>query len=248
MPPKTLILIPAFNEAMNLPDLIAECGSAMPDTPVLIVSDGSVDETAVVALRHGALVLDLPFNLGVSGAVQVGFQYALRHGYERVVRIDGDGQHPPEGIPVLLERLEEGDVDIVIGSRFGTVDSITSTLPRRLGISVLGAILTRMCKASITDPTSGFMALNRRMLYFFSQTYPTDYPEPEALALLRRQGFSFAEVSVRFRERQGGVSTIGPWGAVYFVAKVSLALIVDRMRGVDPRLNASNVDHLLEAM
>lgn len=241
-----LIIIPAYNEQRSLGPLLEEVRRDCPEADVLVIDDGSRDLTAPVARHHGARLLALPHNLGVGGAVQAGFRYALEAGYRTVARIDADGQHPPGHIRRLRERLDRGDVDMVVASRFApdAEKGYQSTGMRRLGISVLAGALTRICRQDVTDPTSGFFLINRRLLYFFAHHYPTDYPEPEALALLRRHGYAFAEVGVSFRDRTAGVSTIGRWNAVYYMIKVGLALLVDRARPADPRFERARVPEL----
>jgi len=234
---QTLIIIPAYNEEGALPGLLAEVKAAAPGTPITVINDCSLDHTAAVARKHGALVLDLPCNLGVGGAVQAGFQYAFARGYKYVIRCDGDGQHPPSEIPKLVEAMKAGDVDLVVGSRFLHEDkeSYKSTALRSAGIRGLALVLSVICRARITDPTSGFQMLNRPLLAYFAHSYPLDYPEPESLALLRRQGYRFREVAARFRPRLTGKSSIRSWGAFYYLLKVGLALLVDRARPVNPR-------------
>ena len=195
----TLILIPAYNEAGSLTALLQEVREAMPGFPVLVVSDGSSDDSARVAAAEGARVLDLPCNLGVSGAVQAGFMYARDRGFTHVIRIDGDGQHPPLEIPKLMAVMAERGVDLVIGSRFLGGGGKSSNALRLFGIRGLSWFLSGICRAKVTDPTSGFMMINQVLLHYFAQRYPADYPEPEALALLRRQGYVFAEADVDFR-------------------------------------------------
>lgn len=238
-----LILIPAYNEEAALPGLLAEIREAMPNTDICVINDCSLDQTASVARQHGALVLDLPCNLGVGGAVQAGFQYAFARGYRYVLRCDGDGQHPPAEMPRLVEAMKVGDVDLVLGSRFLNHDrqSYKSTLLRSAGIHGLAFALTLICRARVTDPTSGFQMINRPLLAYFAHSYPLDYPEPEALALLRRQGYRFREVGVRFRPRLTGKSSIRSWGTLYYMLKVGLALVVDRARPVNTRYARHNV-------
>ena len=244
--PSMVILIPAFNEQRSLGALLDEVKRECPGRDVVVIDDGSSDLSAPVARAHGARVLSLPHNLGVGGAVQAGFRYAFEAGYAFAVRLDADGQHPPAAIARLEARMAAGDVDMVVASRFveGTGEGYQSTAMRQLGIGLLARALTRICRQSVTDPTSGFFLVNRRLLYFFAHRYPTDYPEPEALALLRRQGYSFAEVGAVFRERRQGVSSIGGWGSIYYMIKVGLALLVDRARRVDPRFERSRLPEM----
>lgn len=235
LPGRRLILVPAYNEEASLGSLLDEVRALYPETDVLVVSDGSVDGTARLAAARGAIVLDLPCNLGVGGAVQAGFRYAWDHGYDRVIRLDGDGQHPPSEIPRLEAGLAEGGADLIVGSRFLDRSSYASTAVRRLGIRALALFLSVICRRRVTDPTSGFWLVNRPLLRYFAFDYPSDYPEPEALALLRRQGYDFREVPALFRPRHAGESSIHAWDAVYYALKVGLALVIDRIRPMDLR-------------
>jgi len=230
------VVIPAYNEEASLPDLLRELSEAQPDAFVVVVSDGSRDRTADVARAAGATVLDLPCNLGVGGAVQAGLRFVWSQGFDRVVRIDGDGQHPPSEIVRLLDVSDRSEADLVVGSRFLDAASYgSSTAARRLGILALSTFLSAICRARVTDPTSGMWCLRGPLLAYFAHEYPSEYPEPEALALLRRQGYRFVEVPVKFRPRQHGESTIGRWDALYFALKVGLALVMDRVRPINRR-------------
>lgn len=235
-----MILIPAFNEELSLSGLLADTAQALPGIPVVVIDDGSSDNTAAVARQCGATVLSVPCNCGVGGAVQLGLQYAASHGYEHVLRMDGDGQHPPSEAWRLLVAMRDDPCDLIVGSRFGGGGSTTTTFVRRIGIQCLAVLLSKICRSRVTDPTSGFWLLRRRLIAVFAREYPRDYPEPEALALLRRLGYSFREVPVAFRERTAGRSSIGRWSAFYFTLKVGLALCVDRVKPVNPRLAARN--------
>lgn len=235
------VLIPAYNEALSLPGLLAELKEAYPDFFVLVVDDGSTDQTAAVARACGAHVISMPYNAGVGTVVQTGFQYALRNGFDYLLRLDGDGQHPPDQAVHLLDVMRKGEADLVIGTRFGGEEKMISTRLRYLGVRFLAMFLSLICRSRITDPTSGFWLVNKRLLYVFSRTYPCDYPEPEALALVSRLGFDCKEVPVRFRSRVAGESSIGRWDTFFHAFKVLLALIVDRLRPVDERLSAKQV-------
>jgi hypothetical protein len=237
----TLIIVPALNEEESIPIVLREIREHMQGFHIVVVNDGSMDRTAAVARRAGAQVLDLPCNLGVGDAVQTGFRYAYEQGYAYAVRCDGDGQHAPSDFSRLLQVFEKDDVDLVIGSRFLGAGSYSNTWVRTFGIGGLSWFLSLICRKRVTDPTSGLQALNRPLLYFFSRFYPKDYPEPEALALMRRQGYDFAEVPATFRERQAGRSSIRGWGTLYYTFKVFLALLVDRARPVDVRFSRSNL-------
>lgn len=242
----TVVIIPAYNEEGAIGELLDEVRQHVPALDVIVINDGSTDGTAKIARAKGVKVLDLPCNLGVGGAVQTGFRHAYDQGYRFVVRIDGDGQHPPDEIPKLIAAMSNagGDMDMVIGSRFAGARSYASTPFRLLGIKMLAFFLSSICRSRITDPTSGFWLVNRKLLFYFAHDYPSEYPEPEAIALLRRHGFSFQEVPVRFRPRKVGFSSIGAWGTVYYMMKVGLALVVDRIRPIDPRFARENLGHI----
>ena len=230
-----LVVVPAFNEEASLGGLLAEIRSALPQVRVLVISDGSKDQTVAVAHSCGVEVLDLPHNMGVGGAMQAGFQYAISNGFDYVLRMDGDGQHPPDEAPKLIARMAASGADLVVGSRFGATQECVSTRFRYVGIRTLALFLSLICRARISDPTSGFWLVSHPLLEYFARYYPTDYPEPEALALMRRQGYVFVEAPARFRERQAGQSSIGSVDALYYMIKVGLALLVDRVREVNPR-------------
>jgi glycosyltransferase involved in cell wall biosynthesis len=239
-----LLILPAYNEAESLEILLPEVAREARDLDVLVVNDGSTDGTAAAARRHGAALLDLACNLGVGGAVQTGFAYAWSRGYRFAVRCDADGQHPPAEIGRLLAAVRQGEADVAVGSRFLGRSEVGATWVRSIGIACLARFLSLLCRTRVTDPTSGFQAVNRVAMRFLACCYPSDYPEPEALALLRRQGYGFREVAVRFRERLAGVSTLDGWTTVNFAFKVFLALCVGRARPVDARLSRRS---LLEA-
>ena len=240
-PARGVVLIPAYNEEAALPALLAEVQRELPTLQAVVINDGSSDQTAAVARAAGAHVLDLPCNLGVGGGIQVGFQYALRRGFDYALRLDADGQHPPSEAWKLMEAMRAQSCDLVIGSRFGGTKIDISTRLRYMGIRALALFLSIICRARVSDPTSGFWLVNRQLLHLFSQYYPCDYPEPEALALLRRLGYSFHEQPVTFRLRTAGHSSIGRWDTLYYALKVGLALSVDRVRPVDDRLSAKRV-------
>lgn len=237
-----LIIIPVFNEEEAIGPLLDELQQALPGANVLVINDGSADWTARVVGGRGVAILDLPCNLGVGGAVQAGFQYAYEKGYRCVIRIDGDGQHPPAEIPKLIKAMEEEEADLIIGSRFRGDTAFVSNLVRYLGVKILALFLSLICKSRVTDPTSGFWMVNSPLLCYFAHEYPVEYPEPEAIALMRRHGFSFREVPVTFRRRTAGRSSIGPWGTLYYMMKVGLALLVDRIRPIDIRYVRSNLE------
>lgn len=225
-----VVAVPAYNEEESLRELIPDIRHALPGAHLVIINDGSSDFTLRVAKAHGADVLDIPHNMGVGGAMQLAFQYAVRRGCRSVLRIDSDGQHPPREAVRLIEKYLETKADLVVGSRFGATSKCVSTGFRYVGIRCLSFFLSRICRVKMSDPTSGFWFVNGSLVDYFAHDFPTEYPEPEALALMRRLGYSYAEVPVRFRPRIAGVSSIGPFDAFYFIIKVGIALVVDRVR------------------
>ncbi|WFB35656.1 glycosyltransferase family 2 protein [Kiritimatiellota bacterium B12222] len=237
-----LLIVPCFNEALSIPRLIQEVREADVGLDIILINDGSSDQTVRVAKSLNILIIDLPCNLGVGHAVQTGFQYGVIHGYDYLVRIDGDGQHPPIEIHKMLQAAAGVSADLVVGSRFGGEQTLISTRTRYLGAQALARFLSMICQSKISDPTSGFWLVKRPLFSYFAREFPTDYPEPEALAILRRQGYAYAEVPVQFRVRELGESSIKSWGTIYYAMKVGLALVVDRLRPVN-RGYAKGWDH-----
>lgn len=232
---RILVILPALNEGRNIAGAVRGIRGRLPQVDVLVVDDGSSDDTAAEARAAGAQVLELPYNLGIGAAVQAGFQFARAFDYDIVLRNDGDGQHAPANNIDLLARLESGDVDVVIGSRFIDASGDYGTpLPRRLGSAILARLLTSVIGQRVTDPTSGCAAFNRDAIHFFAQAYPHDYPEPEAIVMLHRGGLRQIEAPVRMTPRQHGDSSITPLRSVYYMIKVILAILVNLLRR--PRL------------
>ncbi|MCH8994164.1 MAG: glycosyltransferase family 2 protein [Chloroflexi bacterium] len=221
-----LVIVPAHNEAESLGEVLAELRQQPGDYDVLVVNDGSTDETAAVAREAGYPVLDMCFNLGIGGAVQAGFKYALERGYEIAVQLDGDGQHPPDQLEALIAPVRAGECEMSIGSRFLDGGDYEGSLSRRMGTRILSGICMLVTGRRITDATSGFRAFGPRALRYLASFYPADYPEPEAIVLLSRRGLTIREVSVRMRPRKAGRSSISGLGSVYYMAKVSLSLLL----------------------
>lgn len=240
---RTAIAIPAYNEEASIGALLDELCAILPDVPVFVVDDGSADGTAAVAQSRGATVLRLPCNLGVGGAVQTALAHIRTAGFETIVRIDGDGQHNPADVARLVSALDESCADIAIGSRFLSQSGApaSSTRWRMLGNRLLARFLSAICRCRITDPTSGFWAMRGRVLDYFAKNFPCEYPEPEAIALARRQGYEIVETAIAVRPREHGVSHIGSIGTLYFALRVGLALIADRVRTVDRRFAKNNI-------
>jgi glycosyltransferase involved in cell wall biosynthesis len=229
---KILVIVPAYNEAASLPGVVKDLRECLPTADVLVVNDGSRDATAQVARKLGVMVLDLPFNLGIGGAVQSGFLYAERNAYDIAVQFDGDGQHLAGEISKLLEPLTAKQADIVVGSRFLAVGGYKAPVFRKLGIGIFSFVLSRILGLTVTDSTSGFRAANRRVIEFFAHTYPDDYPEVEALVLLHKAGMRMTEVAIAMRERTGGKSSITPMRSIYYMTKVLMAIFIDLMKKV----------------
>ena len=233
---RVLVVIPAYNEEAALGRLLAELNDLISaHTPggdelsLLVVDDGSRDATRRIAKEGGARVLRLCANLGIGGAVQSGLHVAHREGFACAVQLDGDGQHPPAELAHLLAAMRAADApDLLIGSRFllgdTSEENFRSTFVRRVGIGWLKLVLRVVAGTKVTDPTSGYRVYGRRALALFDETYPYDFPEPEAIAVAAAVGLSHREVPVRMRERQGGSSSIGPFDAVYYMVKVTVAV------------------------
>lgn len=230
---RTIVIVPAYNEEKNITKVIADLSSTLSlRADIIVINDGSLDRTYELALATGkAIVVDLPTNLGIGGAVQTGLKYALRNGYEIAIQFDGDGQHKASEIPKILGPVVRQEADIVIGSRFlEKTDGFRSTFTRRIGIRFFQLLNSLLIRQNITDNTSGFRAYSRDAIEFLSHYYPTDYPEPEAVILCAKNGLMLKEVSVEMRERQGGASSISGIKSLYYMVKVTLAVIMTAMR------------------
>ncbi len=221
---RRLAIVPAFNEERSVGDVIAEIHAFDPGFDVVVIDDGSRDRTSAAARAKGAHVLTLPFNLGIGGAVQTGFLFAWEQGYELVVRCDGDGQHDPAQLPLVLAPVLAGEVDVCVGSRFVGEGGYRSSRARRVGIRVLAWSVSRIVGQRVTDTTSGFQALNRSAICLFAADYPHDYPEVEATVMLHKHGLRSCEVHVTMRERQAGVSSITTLRSIYYMVKVLLSI------------------------
>lgn len=227
----TLIIIPAYNEAENLPAVLDDLRRFCPEAVPLIINDCSTDDTPSILPGLGVNYLSLPVNLGIGGGVQAGYRYALTNGYDAAVQFDGDGQHMAEYVRSLLEPLEEGRADFVVGSRFLEKEGFQSSTMRRIGIRFLSRLIYRLCGLRVLDVTSGMRAANREMIAYFADHYAQDYPEPEAILSAGLRGARITEVPVKMRERQGGKSSIDPLRSAYYMIKVTLALLVNGVFG-----------------
>ncbi len=226
-----LAIVPAYNESSSIARVIEDLNTHAPDFDVLVIDDGSIDDTAKYAEAAGAFVLIHPINLGIGGAVQSGYQFALANGYELAVQVDGDGQHPPEELAKLVERItSKPEVDMVTGSRFMGDGQYKQTAARRLGIVMFSFVLSIITGQKVTDPTSGFRLTNRRAIGLFAHDYPHDYPEVEAILMMHRHQLKTIEVPVRMDLREGGRSSITPLHSGYYMLKVLLAVFIGLFR------------------
>jgi len=227
---KTLIIIPAYNEASNIPIVVQDIRSNCPDADIVVVNDGSTDETEEQAIKAEVDVLTLPFNVGIGSAVQTGFRYAVENDYDIAVQFDGDGQHMASEVRNIIQPVAENKVDVAIGSRFLQVESYKIPLARKIGIRYFAILNSLIVRQKVTDNTSGFRAYNRRAIGFLAEHYPQDYPEPEAIVILKKHGFNIMETSVQMQERQHGSSSIGMIRSAYYMIKVTLAIFIDLLK------------------
>jgi glycosyltransferase involved in cell wall biosynthesis len=232
---RTLVFIPAWNEEASIAEVIADVRKSLPEADVLVVDDGSADATAERAREAGARVASLPFNQGLGAALQTGYLYALRGGYDACAHLDADGQHPAAEVARLLAEVTADRADLVIGSRYHAGAEAASgdyrpTISRRIGTSVFRFFLTLATRQRFTDTTSGMRAANRRVMALFSQHYSPDFAEIESLQLAVRQGLRVEEVPVRMLERAGGSSFLTPLRSAFFIFKGLVVLLVGQFR------------------
>lgn len=234
--PRLLVVVPAWNEEATIAAVIAEIGSAVPTADVLVVNDGSTDQTVEVAKRAGATVLDLPLNLGVGGAMRAGFKYAVREGYELAVQIDADGQHDPAHVPELWETMHREHADVVIGARFAGEGDYHVRGPRKWAMGLLAAVLSRVTRTRLTDTTSGFKMMNARAITVFASNYPAEYlgDTVEALVIASRARLTVRQVGVSMRPRAGGAPSHNPWKAAVFLLRAFFALLISLSRPSAP--------------
>ena len=230
---KKLIIIPAYNEEKSLLAVIADIRENAPDYDYVVINDASTDGTKALCEAHQIHFLDLASNLGIGGAVQTGYLYALYEDYDIAVQLDGDGQHPAAALkdmePYLnVDAADTEKADMVIGSRFIRKEGFQSTGARRMGIALLCSLIRWTCKIRVTDPTSGLRMCSRSVIRLFAGWYPWDYPEPETIVTVAKAGFTIQEVPVVMRTRQGGTTSIGnPLKAAYYMIKVCAGILIE---------------------
>lgn len=226
---KILVIIPAYNEAENIENLINNINESCPYVDYLVVNDCSEDDTEEILHRIGASYMSNPVNLGIGGTVQGGYAYAKKNGYDIAIQVDGDGQHDISYLKNMIDPIEKGEADIVIGSRFIEKQGFQSSTSRRFGINFLSSLIKLCTGIKVKDVTSGFRAVNRKFIDIYANDYPQDYPEPEAIVAGVMYGGRIKEIPVKMRERAGGTSSINLWKSVYYMIKVSLAIIICRI-------------------
>ena len=227
---KKLIIIPAYNEQESIKKTVEDIIKNAPEFDYIVINDCSTDRTKEICETEKFNVVHLPVNLGIGGAVQTGYLYAARNGYDIAVQVDGDGQHDPKFLSKMAEFIEAEHADMVIGSRFINKEGFQSSGARRVGIKYFTMLIKLPTGAKITDPTSGLRMVNREIIEFFAEEYPKDYPEPESVVAILRRKKKVLELPVIMRERSGGVSSISMKKSVYYMIKVSLAILIERIR------------------
>ena len=232
---RIMVLIPAYNESANIGDVIHSVRSMYPGYDIVVVNDGSQDDTAARAREAGAKVISHPFNMGYGVTIQTGYKYALHRDYDFLVQIDGDGQHDPASIAGVLAPVLAGEAEFVLGSRFLDRDSYEPSLPRRIGMRFFRQLVSWCIGQSITDSTSGFQAFNRKIIGFFTtEAFPCDYPDADMLLTLHRSGYNLREIPVRMYANTTGKSMHSGWRPFYYMFKMLLSLFVTLLRKREP--------------
>ena len=227
---KKIIIIPAYNEEENIERTVNAIQKSAQGFDYVIINDCSTDNTRKICEEKEFNIVNLPINLGIGGAVQTGYKYAYENGYDVAVQVDGDGQHDPEFLNTMADYLIEHQVDMVIGSRFIEKKGFQSSITRRMGIKFFSGLIKILTGKTITDPTSGLRMIGRNVMEIFTRDYPRDYPEPESIVAVLRKNMKIEEIPVVMLERQGGVSSISPKKSIYYMVKVTLAILIERIR------------------
>lgn len=228
---KKLIIIPAYNESANIEKTVEAICKDAPQFDYVIINDCSTDNTREICEKNHFNLVNLPINLGIGGAVQTGYRYGWKNGYDIAVQVDGDGQHDPKFLQKMADYLEINNLDMVIGSRFIEKEGFQSSGTRRLGIKYFTILIRLLTGTIITDPTSGLRMVNKDIMKLFAYDYPKDYPEPESVVAILRRKKRVKEIPVIMKERQGGTSSISPKKSVYYMIKVTLAILIEKIRG-----------------
>ena len=226
---KILVIIPCYNEEASIEKVVSNLKEKAPFADYLIINDCSTDSTESILKANGMNYINNPVNLGIGGGVQAGYQYAKENGYDIAVQMDGDGQHDPAYLGDVCRPVISGEVDMAIGSRFIKKEGFQSSFMRRLGINIISLLIKILTGKKVYDVTSGYRACNRELIEFFSHDYADDYPEPEAIVSCVLSGYKVGEVPVVMVERQGGLSSIRSLKSAYYMIKVCLSLVVDRI-------------------
>lgn len=227
---KRLVIIPAYNEEASIINTVKSIQEKAEGFDYIVINDCSTDNTGQICEENKFNVIHLPQNLGIGGAVQTGYLYGYRNGYDVAVQVDGDGQHDPAFLTRMAEYMEKNQVDMVIGSRFIEKKGFQSSGMRRLGIRYFTGLIKILTGEKVTDPTSGLRMVNRDVMEFFSENYPNDYPEPESVVAILKRGKKVKEIPVIMRERTGGVSSISPQKSIYYMIKVTMAILIECIR------------------
>lgn len=227
---KKIVIIPAYNESAGIVNTVNDIKENAKDFDYIVINDRSKDNTLQICRDANMNVVDLTLNLGIGGAVQTGYMYAYENGYDIAVQFDGDGQHDAKYLNIMAEKLISEEADMIIGSRFIDKQGFQSSSTRRIGIKYFSGLIKLLTGKKITDPTSGYRMCNRKVIEMFAGNYPKDYPEPETTTSILRKKMKVVEVPVIMRERDGGVSSISPRKSIYYMLKVSLAIIIERIR------------------
>ncbi len=227
---KRLVIIPAYNEEGNIIKTVTDVQKHAPSFDYIIINDCSTDNTLQICKEQGYQVLNLPCNMGIGGGVQTGYLYAARNGYDFAVQFDGDGQHNGAYLEAMAEKMEAEELDMLIGSRYIQKEGFQSSGARRMGIKYFTGLIKLVTGARITDPTSGMRMVNAEVIRLFAGDYPKDYPEPESVVTLLKKGKKVKEIPVTMNAREEGVSSISPVKAVYYMVKVSIAILIAAVR------------------
>ncbi len=226
---KILIIIPAYNEEKNIMNVINDIDKFYPDSDKLVINDSSTDNTRLVLKQNKVSFIDLPVNLGIGGGVQTGYLYAYENNYDIAIQMDGDGQHCADELPKLIEPIQNGIANVVIGSRFINKQGFQSSYMRRVGIIFLSRLINFCLRVKVKDVTSGFRAVDRKFIEIFSRDYAQDYPEPEAIAVVSKSKGTILEVPVIMKERTEGKSSIRFVNSIYYMIKVTLAILIQKI-------------------